>query len=89
VSKYEKTTVTFDGCVVASGQPMAGRNEAIAAAKKVWAESVPTQGEWQDHISLSAIVEVLFLTFGSPFEGEVDGLTAREWYAWKIGGFVK
>lgn len=89
MAKREKVVTKFDGHAVASGSPLVDRDRAVEAARLVWSESVPTQGEWQDHISLVDIVEVLVLTFGSPFVDDAPIRTVKEWYAYKIGGFVK
>lgn len=83
------TVTSFDGAIVASGSPMRDRDRAIEAAKDLWADCVPTQGEWHEHEYLRGMVEVLADTFGSPFHNEVDWDTVKEWYAYKIGGYVK
>ncbi|UXO93893.1 hypothetical protein Pan2_74 [Pseudanabaena phage Pan2] len=89
MSKREKTVTTFDGAIVAAGNPLQSRDNAICFANRLWADMIPTQHEWHEHEYLRGIVELLADMFGSPFEGEVDGDTIRDWYAYKIGGCVK
>ena len=89
MSKREVTVTSFDGAIVAKGNPVNDRNKAIYLANRLWADMIPEQGEWHEHEYLRGMVELLADTFGSPFEGEVDWETVKDWYAYKIGGYVK
>lgn len=68
---------------------MQSRDVAIEAGRRLWADSIVDQRpDWSDEDYLRGMVELLAEAFGSPFEGEVDWDTVKDWYAFKLGGAV-